>query len=158
MPPAELSYPNLDDLYEVGEEVNLEPEVEGGAETWTVEPELPAGLILDPQTGTISGKPEVTAEEATYVVTASNDAGGTSTMLTFGVSAPPPAGLTYPEAASDYIVGGETAVNLEPHMAQGVCCTFSVSPDLPGGLELDTATGVISDTPTMAADTTTYTV
>mmetsp|Transcript_43475 Transcript_43475/g.81642 ORF Transcript_43475/g.81642 Transcript_43475/m.81642 type:complete len:1130 (+) Transcript_43475:102-3491(+) len=155
MPPAELDYPRIDDLYEVNEDVLLEPEVEGGATSWTVEPALPEGMALDGDTGQITGAPKVTAEEASYVVTASNEAGGTSVVLTFAVTAPPPTGLSYP-AVDDVVVGEE--VLLEAELEVGVCSTFSVDPALPEGLALDPKSGTISGVPTAEVDLTTYKV
>jgi len=166
MPPAELRYPRADDLYEVNELVDLEAEVEGGATTWTIEPALPPGLTFDEETGRISGSPTAPCDEATYIVTASNEAGGMSTELTFGVTAPPPVGLVYPGVTDDYIINGEatgkdaepTEMLLEPVMEQGVCCTFSVSPPLPDGVVMDEATGIITGNPTEIVEMTTYTV
>src|SRR5690606_29064617 len=58
------------------------PTSAGGAVTsWQVTPELPAGLSLDPQSGVVSGTPENVAPETTYVITASNSGGSTSTEL-----------------------------------------------------------------------------
>lgn len=156
MPPEELSYPSIDDVYNVEEVVSLEPHVVGGPTAWAIEPALPEGLELDPSTGLIRGAPKVTAEEASYVVTASNEAGGTSAVITFAVTAPPPSGLTYPTAGDDYVVEGE--VTLEPVLEVGVCATFSVEPKLPDGLALDTTTGVITGSPVSPTDFTKYTV
>jgi len=154
--PENLRYPNVDELYSVGEGMDAEPEVEGGATSWTVEPALPAGISLDPATGRISGEPETTSHEQSYVVTAANDAGGTSAVVTFGVTAPAPSGLKYPLASDDYFVGSE--VLLEPEIATGVCAKYVVRPALPPGLELDAKTGVISGSPTEEADRATYAV
>lgn len=154
MPPADLSYPGLDDNYDVGEDMVLEPEVYGGASSWSVEPALPEGMNLDPETGRISGAPKTTAKEASYVVTASNEAGGTSAVLTFAVMAPKPEGLSYPFASDDYTVGVE--MSLEPEIASGICSTYSVTPELPPGLSLDSKTGAISGTPTEPTDEASY--
>eukprot|EP00413_Alexandrium_margalefii_P036355 CAMPEP_0204590370 /NCGR_PEP_ID=MMETSP0661-20131031/49746_1 /ASSEMBLY_ACC=CAM_ASM_000606 /TAXON_ID=109239 /ORGANISM="Alexandrium margalefi, Strain AMGDE01CS-322" /LENGTH=772 /DNA_ID=CAMNT_0051600393 /DNA_START=12 /DNA_END=2330 /DNA_ORIENTATION=- len=156
MPPTSLSFPRVDDVYNVGEEVSLEPQVEGGATSWAVEPALPAGLQLDPATGKISGAPTQLADEASYVVTASNEAGGTSAVLTFAITAPKPSGLCYPDASGEYTV--DSPVSLEPQLTSGVCATFSVEPALPEGLELDPATGAIKGTPAAESEPSTYTV
>jgi len=149
MPPQSLAYARVDDVYSVGEPVSLEPEVEGGATSWAVEPALPPGLSLD-ATGRIWGAPETAREEASYVVTATNGAGGTSAVLTFAVTAPRPEGLSYPAARDEYEVGEE--VLLEPRLRAGVATGFSVEPGLPQGLALDQATGVISGAPAAEAE------
>lgn len=156
MPPAALTYPRVDDVYTVGEEIHLEPLVEGGATTWSVEPALPSGIEFNTTTGHIKGSPTETKLEQSYVVEASNEAGGTSVVLTFGITAPKPDGLTYPTAADDYVVGKE--MTIEPSLECGVCASFSVSPDLPAGISLDSKTGVISGTPSAAVDQQTYKV
>jgi hypothetical protein len=156
VPPEFLRYPRVDDVYNVGEQVSLDPEVVGGASKWEIEPKLPAGFAFDAETGKISGAPTETAEEASYVVTASNDAGGTSVVLTFKVTAPKPDGLTYPTATDEHMTG--KPVNLEPEIQSGVCATFSVEPKLPGGLALDPKTGIISGSPEAPTDKATYTV
>ena len=56
---------------------------------FSIEPALPAGLTLDPSTGTISGTPTATVAPKLYTVTASNS-GGTSTFaITIGISGAP---------------------------------------------------------------------
>lgn len=154
LPPESLAYPQIDDVYSVGEEVRLEPQVEGGATSWTVEPPLPKGLALDAATGRIVGAALGPAAEDSYVVTATNEAGGTSVVLTFGVTTPRPEGLSYPDAGDEYAVGEE--VLLEPKMTCGFCITYSVQPALPGDLELDPQTGVISGKLAEASDLRTY--
>eukprot|EP00971_Amphidinium_carterae_P001953 39043-Amphidinium_carterae.3 len=64
------------------EDVDVEPQLVGGAEQWRVEPALPEGMGLDAQTGRSdpfapSGSYTVVgllAEATSYVVTASNEA------------------------------------------------------------------------------------
>lgn len=156
MPPDNLSYPRLDDIYMVGETVLLEPHVEGGAEVWSIEPALPEGMTFDPATGIVGGKPVVTSDEKVYTVTASNEAGDCAVTLTFAVTAPPPEGLSYRGVQPEYNLNQNCEV--QPDLAKCLCCTFSISPALPSGLELDTNTGVIHGTPDTEGETTTYTV
>jgi len=155
MPPTNLSFPGLDHLYYVGEPVTITPEVAGGATEWTVEPALPDGLTLDPTTGVISGKPTTITPEQGYVVTAFNEAGGTSEVITFEVTAPAPVGLSY-SARPDYRVG--TEMECEPTIESGVTCVYSITPSLPEGMALNPETGVINGAPTVVTESTEYTV
>jgi hypothetical protein len=55
--------------------VQLEPQVTGTVQAWSVLPALPAGLAINATTGTISGTPTAVAAAATYTVSASNQGG-----------------------------------------------------------------------------------
>jgi len=113
-------------------------------------------LHLDEATGEISGTPSVAAGEACYVITASNEAGETSSELTFSVVLPPPAELMYPDVSSSYAVGEPATV--EPQLEGCVGCSFAVEPALPEGMELDAKTGVISGSPVAVCEERTYLV
>jgi hypothetical protein len=74
----------------VGEVVVVKPKVQGNVTKWEVAGHVPAGLALDSTTAVISGIPAETGDEQEYAITASNEAGGTSVVMSFGTSAPPP--------------------------------------------------------------------
>lgn len=137
-----LSYLDVYEEYAVGIAVCLDPLIVGSATEWTVDPPLPPGLTLNLATGQISGQPTQEAEEASYTVTASSEAGGTSCVLTFQIQAPTPEGLTYPAVCQVYNVGQR--VLLEPDLASGLATSYEVSPDLPLGIKLDESNGIIS--------------
>lgn len=73
-----------------GKGVAIAPQVPfysgGPVTTFSVKPPLPAGLVLDPATGAISGAPAKMAATATYRVTASNALGSSETDLTLTVN------------------------------------------------------------------------
>lgn len=64
---------------------DLTPAVTGSGVTYSIDPALPSGLLLNPTTGVISGTPSVTSASAIYTVTATNVGGSTTTALTIGV-------------------------------------------------------------------------
>lgn len=157
LPPCNLRYPTVDEVYGVGEMVILKPKAEGGASSWSVEPELPPGLSLSPETGLISGKLTDITEECTYAITASNEAGGTSVLLTFEVSAPAPTKIVYPEMGSR--LECDRDISIQPVVTPNAAgCTFSVEPALPQGLEFDPETGAITGSPIERQDAATYEV
>ncbi len=69
----------------------------------------------------------------------------------------PPTGLTYSTNPATYIVGTAIAPDL-PSSSGGAVASYSVSPSLPVGLNLDLSTGVISGTPTAVESATNYNV
>merc|ERR1719253_2171138 len=156
MPPKNVRYEQIDDIYTVGEELNLAPTLDGGATDWKIEPDLPDGFSFDFKTGCIAGAPTTVTDEASYVVTASNEGGGTSVVIKFAVLAPPPKSLSYPEATANLSLG--EVVEWEPRIEGGACTSFAVEPALPSGLELNPKTGVISGSPTGVTERATYTV
>ncbi|HAO99147.1 MAG TPA: hypothetical protein DCQ83_03790 [Fibrobacteres bacterium] len=81
-----------------------------------------------------------------------------SVGISFGVSIlQPPSGLSYLQNPAVYTVNYAAGSNL-PVMLGGAATKYSISPSLPAGLRMDTNTGVISGTPTVAAGAANYTV
>jgi hypothetical protein len=91
-PPSGLHYGVNPALYtrDVAVTPNTPGSGGGGIAAYAISPALPAGLTLNPSTGSISGMPTVVTRIATYTVTASNAAGSTTCPLDMGVLAPLP--------------------------------------------------------------------
>ncbi len=109
---------------------------------------LPAGLILNPSTGAITGTPTTagTFNFTAQVVDSRGTAAGTSTSNCSIVIAPAPPTLTCPASTGQVGVAYSSALVA----AGGVSpYTFSItSGSLPGGLTLNPSTGAITGTPT----------
>lgn len=128
-----------------------------GTKTFAVAPALPAGLSLNTATGVISGTATQVKAATTHVITVSDGSNfGISTIaVTINAS-----GQLLP--ATQTVIGrvgtALAATSALTSTTLGASRTFSVSPSLPAGLSLNSATGVISGTPTAVAPTTTYTI
>jgi hypothetical protein len=84
--PTGLSYNSPSINATVGTGIaDLTPAVTGSGITYSIDPALPSGLVLNPTTGVISGTPSVPSASAIYTVTATNVGGSTTTKLTIGV-------------------------------------------------------------------------
>jgi hypothetical protein len=120
---------------------------------FTVAPALPAGLSISRGTGTISGQSTAAVASAAYTVTATNQFGFTTAVVTFATAGGAPSGLVYAPAvpvSASYTVG--TAITpLVATTTNGTGATYTVNPALPAGLELNSTTGEITGTPTVAA-------
>jgi len=154
-PPSNLQYPSLEPEYSVGREVAIQPSVSGEVDDFSVSPELPQGLELNKSSGVISGIPQVVSAETVYKVTAKNDVGTAIASLAFSLSVKPPSDLAYPSADPVYTVFEK--VNLAPSVGGGPA-TYTVEPDLPYGLQLDTSSGVISGAAGDVAEVKAYTI
>lgn len=129
-----------------------------GAVTYTISPNLPQGLVLDPNTGVISGTPEVYTPVAEYTISGSGSLQGTATA-TLSLSIEHAAGTLTP---SEVTLTGRKSFGVAPTPAfsplgLGGSITYAISPALPAGLAFDTTTGTISGTPT-TTQTTTHTI
>ena len=132
------------------------PTVTGSVTNFSVTPTLPAGMAINTTTGVISGTPTAVSAKANYTVTASNAGGATTTVLQIAVTLTAPDKLVYPQTTINATAG----VGIQPDIpsVEGVVTAYSVNPALPPGLSVDTTTGAITGTPTVASSTATYTV
>ncbi len=130
-----------------------------GAVTYSVSPALPGGLSLNANTGVISGTP-VTAQGASlYTLTASGATSGSATLaVTISVTAAPSLTPATQSAFTGTVGSAITATSALTPSNFGSTVSFSISPALPGGLSLNTSTGVISGTPLQASASTAYTL
>jgi Putative Ig domain len=149
VPPSMLIY-GVPRSLELGVQVSLAPNVTGVVTAYSISPSLPAGLSLDVNLGAISGTPTGLSPATSYVITASNTTGSTTASLMLEVIAD----------AIFYSSPVTASVNspIEPVIPRstGTITQFTVTPDLPAGLSIDSTTGVISGTPTQVSDFASY--
>ncbi len=128
----------------------------GTIASFSVAPPLPAGLSLDPTTGTVSGTPTAIVANSTYTVTATNSIGSATVGLQIAVTDAPPA-FSYAVNPATYSVGTGISSNTVTSTG-GAIVSFSISPALPTGLAMFSTSGNIHGTPTVVTPTATYTV
>lgn len=130
-------------------------------------PDLPTGITLNAQNGRISGTPTATQVMTFYTITAGSGSSTESTVIAFDVvDYAAPTGLTYMyngeavDAGSTITLIPLTAMSsITVQNSAGVTVSqYSVSPDLPNGISLNTETGTISGTPTHSSSSTVYTI
>jgi sugar lactone lactonase YvrE len=156
--PSGLSYAANPAVYAKGTAITPnQPTVGGGkVASYSVSPALPAGLALDAVTGILSGTPTAVAAQTVYTITATNAGGSAKATLTLTVNDQAPA-FTYGTVPAAFAKG--TAISaLTPTSTGGAITGWAVTPALPAGLTLDTATGILSGTPTVGAVSTPYTI
>ncbi len=157
--PCDLSYPDVNVLYLMGMPINENiPTIRCGTPSlWSVSPNLPIGIALDPMTGVIAGTPTAMSPLTDYTVVAMNESGSTSATISIAVNPQAPCGLSYAIPNSVYRQGVQISENVASFSC-GDPDLWMISPELPDGLNFDTSTGTISGTPTVLSSLTTYTV
>ncbi|MNR80002.1 putative Ig domain protein [compost metagenome] len=130
-----------------------------GALSYTVSPALPTGLSMSPTTGAITGTAAATAASRSYTVTVTDGATPAHTataIFTMAVDA----ALSATTAIANRTAAVGDAVSYTPVTGAGGTgtLTYSVLPALPGGLNMNTATGAITGTAAAVAASRSYTV
>ena len=162
-PALTLSYSTNPAVYAQGAAIAPNsPIVSGGTPaSYAVAPSLPAGLRLDSNSGVISGTPSSATAQTTYVVTAYSSNGNATASLTVTVNPSTggvaPLTLSYSANPAIYISGTAITPNTAATTG-GAPASYVVAPVLPQGLTLNTASGVITGTPTVATAAASYAV
>ena len=154
-PPAALSYSVISAVYTRNAVIsNNIPTVTGTVTAWSVTPALPAGLSLNTSTGIISGTPTTVQSAVSYTITASNSIGSTTALISITVNYAAPTALSYSTTSAVYTKDAVITNNVPT--VTGTVTSWSITPALPLGLTLNTATGVITGTPTVNQSVTNY--
>jgi len=125
---------------------------------YTIAPSLPAGLNISSSTGAITGAPTATSATTTYTVTVTDSNNATATAsFSVSVNAAVTATQTVP---TKVLTANHATTSFTPVTGAGgtTPISFSISPVLPAGLTLNTSTGAITGTPTVASAAISYAV
>jgi len=132
----------------------LTPSISGSGYTFSVSPALPTGLALDSSTGTISGTPSIISPARDYVITAASSSANLTFSLTLATLYEP-SPFSYDDSNYFFTINRPIVPALLPSVSQlGV--SYSASPALPQGVNLNQTTGVISGFPTEVKGMTSY--
>ena len=138
-----------DQLYTAGDEVSLGlPEAAGGnvALTYTLDGELPSGLVFDADARTISGTPptDVTYAESYAFTYRVADIDGDDTVLRFAIRVNGIPSFVREEEDQQYSAGDEVSLELPEAVGGNVARTYRLDGELPAGLAFDPGTRTIS--------------
>ena len=128
----------------------------GATSGFSVSPNLPDGLSLDPITGAITGTPTLVTAAVTYTITASFD-GSPDSSVDISIEIINPFIESYSLNSALYQRGSDVGVN-SPLLSGAAPNSFAVSPALPDGLSLDLNSGDITGVPTVSQNPTDYTI
>jgi hypothetical protein len=155
--PTALSYPNASYRFWRGDAIaNLTPSVTNGTGVTTFSAlGLPAGLTIDPISGTIYGIPNTAQAANTVTVTANNTYGSATYFITFTVIAPPTIAYT----STNRFTTNQANIALTPSISGGYNNSITIVGNIAAtGLALNSGTGVLAGTASSSAlATTVYT-
>lgn len=157
LPPSALTYTTTSVVYtrNLPSSENI-PAVTGSVTSWSISPDLPVGLSIDPATGIISGTPTAIKAASNYTITAANSNGSATIEISITVNDAAPAALNYTTTSAVYTK--DAAISNNAPTVTGTVTTYTISPDLPTGLSIDPSTGIISGTPTDLQSVKNYTI
>jgi len=154
--PSGLAYGSNPAVYTLGQAVAPNRPAWSGGEirTFSVAPSLPAGLVLDPASGILTGTPTTLKPAAVYTITGAGPGGSTQAQVQLAVVDVPPT-ISYGNGSYTFTTG-QAITPLLPTNSGGPAVSWSVSPAVPTGLVFSTADGSLSGTPTDVSAATSY--
>lgn len=128
----------------------------GIIESWSIEPPLPSGLLMNNSSGIIYGEGEIAAN-STHTIFANNSRGSSSAILTLSITESPIPGpyLIIAKANHTFTRNNQIETIVFENVG-GSVQNWSIAPSLPTGLEFNFTTGEISGTPIVVSPITTY--
>ena len=154
--PLDFVYPDSPVEYAVGDLIEIVPRPNpGDGIEWTVTPMLPEGIHIDNE-GVVRGNANTTFDWSQYQITASNSQGSSQGTILIRVTDVAPTSIGYPESNLLLRVGvpmsgmSPTTLSVVDH--------WSIEPNPPPGISINSLTGEISGTPASVSDPREYTV
>ena len=130
----------------------------GAAASYSILPALPNALVMDPQTGVISGTPAAAFSATLFTITATNASGtGTATVTISAGTTPAPttAPILTTSVAPQTVGSGLAITPVTITNTGGAATSFAILPTpLISGLVFDATTGTLSGTPVVNTNTT----
>ena len=151
-----ITYPQVSGFVVGAGITPLVPVVTGSLSGFTVEPPLPAGMMISGTTGAIFGTPAAVAPTTTYTVQAMSGGDRVAGTVTFTVREVVPQ-ISYAITSWD-LVQNVPSQCIVPTVRGGAVGTWSIDRPLPPGLLFDLNNGQICGTPTAASPRTNYVV
>jgi hypothetical protein len=138
--------------------VNIIPTYQGDSITsFNVSPSLPIGVTLNTITGKISGIAAVTIPKTVFTIEGTNTGGITTASFTLTVNKVAPSAMNY-EPSNIIAIRTVTNINTVPVYLGDSIQSFSITPNLPSGVVLNSTTGQISGIPTVSLSKTLFRV
>ena len=127
--------------------------------SWSVSPALPSGLAIGSTNGTVYGTPTVEASAADYTVTVTSTSGATATfVLNIEVLAPVEAIELTLSTASLTLTNNTTMQPFTGQTSGDAPASWTISPNLTGGLQFGTTNGTLWGTPNATSPAVSYVI
>ena len=135
-----FTYPSAVYTYLPGDEISVQAQSIRATSSFAIDADssLPFGLRLDTNTGVITGSPLATNLVVTNTRIKASGIGGSTIIPVVFLRKP-----SFNFASSDFIYTSGESFNFKPSAAAGVK-TYTVFPNLPSGLTLNTTTGEVT--------------
>ena len=154
--PMDFEYPDSPIEYVVGDQIEIAPRPNlGNGIDWAITPMLPEGIHIDNE-GVIRGNATTTFDWSQYTIIASNSQGSSQGTIQIKVTDVAPTSIGYPE--SNLLLRVGVPVEGISPTTQSVVDQWSIDPDPPLGISINSLTGEISGTPARTSDLREYTV